>query len=195
VPKVLVDSAKAVEARDPARVGGIQNYLMHNGWKWVSQWFSMKDLKGDDWNQLELLIPPPVNNSLIQSFGVSFKTLDIKAGQISVYIDDIYYAAKPTAVAEAAVVAPMPADFRLYSNHPNPFNPTTMIRYDLPTGAPVKIVVYDVIGRTVQTLVNEFKCAGSHETAFNGVSVAGGLYLYSMEAGTFRDIKKMMLIK
>ncbi len=195
VPKALVDSAKAVETRDPVRVGGIQNYLMHNGWKWVSQWFSMKDLKGDDWNELELLIPAAVNNSLVQSFGVSFKTLDINAGNISVCIDDVYFVKKTTAVEDAAIASAIPADFRLYGNHPNPFNPTTMIRYDLPSSAPVKIVVYDVIGRTVQTLVNEFKAAGNHETIFNGLSAAGGLYLYSMEAGAFRDMKKMLLIK
>ncbi len=196
VPKILVDSAKAVQARDPARVGGIQNYLMHNGWKWVSRWFSMSDLKGDDWNELELVIPDGVLYSQVQAFGVSFKMLDINAGSISVYIDDIYFVKKSTLVEDAFVATlAIPGDFKLYNNHPNPFNPSTMIRYDLPRSAPVKIVVYDVIGRTVQTLVNEFKNAGSHETVFDGASVAGGVYLYNLEADAFRDTKKMILIK
>jgi len=197
VPQAMVDSANAVYQRDSTQVGGIQNYLMHTGWQWVSQWFSLKDLKGNDWNVLELEIPGNVNNSSVQSIGVSFTNIGVNAGATSVYIDDIYFNKKsPTAINEQDNdLADIPDDFKLFNNYPNPFNPETKIRYNLPKNTKVKLNIYNIVGRQVKTLIDDYKTAGSYEVIFDGSELASGVYLYTLEAGDYKDVKKMILLK
>jgi len=89
----------------------------------------------------------------------------------------------------------LPDQFLLYQNYPNPFNPTATIRYDLPKDAKVLIKVYDIIGREVRKLVDEFKKAGSYTVSFDGTNLASGIYFYRIEAGDFVQTKKMVLIK
>ena len=88
-----------------------------------------------------------------------------------------------------------PAEFKLYANYPNPFNPVTNIQFDLPKDVFIKLSIYDVLGREVATLVNEFKKGGRYIVAFNGSELSSGIYFYRIEAGSFSDIKKMILIK
>ena len=88
----------------------------------------------------------------------------------------------------------------LYQNHPNPFNPITIIRYDVPKGLFVKIAIYDMIGRKVSTLVNSYEQPGLKSIQWNGTDdfgrpVSAGLYLYEIKAGGFRNVKKMVIIK
>ena len=88
----------------------------------------------------------------------------------------------------------------LYSNYPNPFNPTTKIDYGLPEVSNVKLVIYDILGREVTTLVNGFQDAGYKSIQWNatnnqGQPVSAGLYLYTIQAGKFRQTKKMVLLK
>lgn len=89
----------------------------------------------------------------------------------------------------------LPMEFALYPNYPNPFNPVTVIGYDLPQQGPVSLTVYDVIGRRVATLVNEEQPAGRHKVLFDGRLLASGLYLFRMRAGNFVKTGKMMLVK
>jgi len=89
----------------------------------------------------------------------------------------------------------IPVKFSLSQNYPNPFNPVTKINYSLPSAVKVNINVYDIIGRLVKTLVNEFKEAGSYDIQFNGAGLASGVYFYRIEAGDFVDSKKMVLVK
>lgn len=89
----------------------------------------------------------------------------------------------------------IPGVYKLYQNYPNPFNPVTNIKFDIPKSSPVKIVIYDIIGREVKTLVNEFKNAGAYEMNFDASNIASGTYIYRIEAGDFVDVKKMVLIK
>ena len=88
----------------------------------------------------------------------------------------------------------LPRSFKLYQNYPNPFNPTTSIKYDMPKDGFVGIKVYDILGKEVFNL-NEFKKAGSYEVNFDGSNFASGMYFYSVEAGSFKDTKKMVLLK
>ena len=88
----------------------------------------------------------------------------------------------------------IPKVFKLYQNYPNPFNPETMIKYDLPKDGLVSIKVYDLLGKVVFSKT-EYKLAGTYDFSFNGSSYASGLYFYRIEAGTFVDSKKMVLIK
>jgi photosystem II stability/assembly factor-like uncharacterized protein len=94
----------------------------------------------------------------------------------------------------------VPDKFLLHQNYPNPFNPVTKIKFDIPsniyTGKPnVKIIIYDVFGKEVQTLVNEALSPGSYETDFNGSNLSSGTYFYKLETGQLTETKRMMLIK
>jgi hypothetical protein len=89
----------------------------------------------------------------------------------------------------------IPKVFALMQNYPNPFNPTTTIQYALPKASNVEIKVYDLIGREVTTLVNEFRQAGTYSVEFNANNFASGVYFYRIKAGDFTDTKKMLLVK
>ncbi|MDR3666001.1 MAG: FISUMP domain-containing protein [Ignavibacteriaceae bacterium] len=88
-----------------------------------------------------------------------------------------------------------PDKFELLSAYPNPWNPTTTIRYQVPINIQVKIKVFDALGREVSTLVNEVKQAGIYEVILNGKGLASGIYYYQMKAGNFIGTKKIILIK
>ncbi len=88
-----------------------------------------------------------------------------------------------------------PKQFVLAQNYPNPFNPTTTIRYAIPQSAFVILKVYDVLGREVETLVNEQKNLGNYEVSFDASRLASGIYFYKLDAGEFHQIKKMILMK
>lgn len=89
----------------------------------------------------------------------------------------------------------VPNKFELHQNEPNPFNPVTQINYDIAKNSHVKLVVYDMLGKEVKTLVNEYQVAGRYMESFNGVNLPSGVYLYKLEAGDFVSVKKMMLVK
>lgn len=96
-----------------------------------------------------------------------------------------------------------PSAYSLEQNYPNPFNPVTRIKFNvasspsitLQRGTMVKLVVYDVMGREVETLVNERLQAGTYETAFDGTGLNSGVYFYKLVAGEFTETKRMLLIK
>ena len=89
----------------------------------------------------------------------------------------------------------IPGSFKLYQNYPNPFNPETRIRYDLKSKTNVLLNVYDILGRKIMTLVNANQSAGTYEVTFDGRSFASSVYFYKLEAGDFKETKKMILIK
>ena len=92
----------------------------------------------------------------------------------------------------------VPDKYNLFQNYPNPFNPTTNIKYQIPKNGLVTLKVYDVLGREVETLVNEIQQAGVYETQFPGssnISLASGIYFYKLTAGDFTAVKRMILIK
>jgi hypothetical protein len=88
-----------------------------------------------------------------------------------------------------------PYIYRLYNNYPNPFNPSTTIRYDLKLDGPVTLKIYDVLGQEVTTLVNERQGAGPHIVVFDANRFATGAYFYTLHAGEFVKTEKMLLLK
>lgn len=86
-------------------------------------------------------------------------------------------------------------DFRLRQNYPNPFNPTTTINFDLEVGGDVRLFIYNVIGEKVATLVNEPMSSGSYTVNFDASAFASGVYYYTLEAGVFRNTRKMLLLR
>ncbi len=89
----------------------------------------------------------------------------------------------------------IPTTYALYQNYPNPFNPATTIEFDLPERSYVRLVVYDVLGREIERLVNEELDAGKYEVNFDASNLSSGVYFYVLDAGKFRDVKKMILVK
>jgi len=89
----------------------------------------------------------------------------------------------------------IPLRYALSQNQPNPFNPTTLIKFALPEKARVQIAVYNMLGEKVVELVNQELPAGYHQAEFNALRYASGVYFYVMEAGAFRDLKKMLIVK
>jgi N-acetylneuraminic acid mutarotase len=89
----------------------------------------------------------------------------------------------------------VPDNYSLGQNYPNPFNPSTKITFDLKSKGFVTLTVYNILGKEVSTLVNEYKNAGSYSVDFNASSFASGVYFYRIQTGDFTDTKKMMLIK
>ena len=94
----------------------------------------------------------------------------------------------------------LPTVYALHQNYPNPFNPVTNLSYDLPEDAMVNITIYDVMGKSIRTLVNSPQSAGYRSlhwnaTNDNGQPVSAGLYIYSIQAGQFNQTKKMILLK
>ena len=99
-----------------------------------------------------------------------------------------------------ASIQELPSSFYLHNNYPNPFNPVTTLRYDLPEDAVVNITIYDMLGRVVSNLVSSQQNAGYKSIQWNATNNAGqpvsaGLYLYTIQAGKFRQTKKMVLLK
>ena len=86
-------------------------------------------------------------------------------------------------------------DFSLSQNFPNPFNPSTVISYQLPISGKVSIKVYDILGREIVTLINEEKPAGNYKVEFDGTALPSGIYFYRLQAGEFVEAKKMILLK
>lgn len=89
----------------------------------------------------------------------------------------------------------IPKQYALLQNYPNPFNPITMIKYEVPKNSNVLMRVYDVSGRLVKEVVNEYRHAGVYYLEFNASSLSSGVYYYQMTSDTFSDTKKMILIK
>ena len=114
-----------------------------------------------------------------------------------IMLGDAFAVARYTGTATSVINEPygIPTEFELSQNYPNPFNPSTIIEYTLPMESHVNIKVYDIIGREIATLVNEEKTPGTYSVNFNASKFASGFYLYRMQAGSFVETKKLILMK
>jgi hypothetical protein len=89
----------------------------------------------------------------------------------------------------------VPSSYNLQQNYPNPFNPATKISFSLPKAGIVKLVVFDILGREVATIVNDYRPAGNYSVDFNAANISSGIYFYTLKSGGFTDTKKMVLMK
>lgn len=100
-----------------------------------------------------------------------------------------------TTSLEEAETNTIPQKFNLYQNYPNPFNPSTTIEYDIPNAGLVVLKVYNILGKEVRTLVNEYKDAGAYRVSFNTGELASGVYVYQITSGNSTLTKRMVLVK
>jgi len=111
------------------------------------------------------------------------------------YIDDIAVKSYSEKVTEVHQITDVPDDYQLQQNYPNPFNPETLIKFQLPKDGFVNLKVYDVLGREVQSLVNEMKKSGRHEVSFDASQYSSGIYFYRLHVNDFVSTRKMLLLK
>jgi len=115
-------------------------------------------------------------------------------GQITVSSDTAHFRTSDTLLAVQGE-SDIPKEYALYQNYPNPFNPTTTIRYDVPKESHVVLKVYNVLGQEVVTLKDAEQRAGRYEVLLDGKNLASGIYFYRLQAGSFVESKKLLLIR
>jgi len=122
--------------------------------------------------------------------------IEVSRGELA----DVSLAFNQIASLGAIAVETRPEEFALQNNYPNPFNPSTTIKYQLPDAVDVRLEIYNVVGQVVRTLIGEQQNAGRYEyqwdaTNNNGQSLSSGIYFYRLQAGEFQEVKKMLLMK
>ena len=150
--------------------GGIRR-TTDAGISWVNQ------VSGTQYNMNSICFVDSLNGYASGNYGLILKTTT--AGLVPV---------EPTGTA-------LPKNFALKQNYPNPFNPSTTIEYDLPKTNKVKLVIVDLLGKEIATLVNEKQNAGTYNVVWDASRFPSGVYFYKLEAGDFVQAKRMVLIK
>ncbi|MGB6067423.1 MAG: FlgD immunoglobulin-like domain containing protein, partial [Desulfomonilaceae bacterium] len=159
--------------------------------------FTLPSVTSFDWTQFYVDFQVP-NDKAYTGMEARIHIYSLFTG--TVYFDDmtIQKTSAPTAVSDLGKL--VPAQFQVFQNYPNPFNPTTTISYALPNPTSVRVVIYDVLGREVRTLVNGEQQSGVHNIIWNGLNnsgqqVASGTYIYRVKAGDNVQVKKMLFLK
>lgn len=177
----------------------------NNGVNWTS--YSPVNYSASNLDTFSFVIPGSANGTIVQYYFAA-QDIALPTSKISTLpsggsgINPPGTTAPPTAfqytvglVGIEPVSAEVPNVFKLYSNYPNPFNPVTKIKFDIAKNSNTQIVVYDVLGRIVETLVNEELKAGRYEVEFDGYSLSSGVYFYKIVTNDFVDTKRMLMIK
>jgi len=176
-----------------------------NKWIQVEQKLNNSALKVDQWNTLSLnldslVLSGAVNPAKPATIAVQvYYPGDTTSWTGEIYFDNLtFYGISRTGELVTGIQKNnnVVKQFKLYNNYPNPFNPSTIINYDLPGELNVTLKVYDILGREVATLVNNEKQAGgSYSVSFNASKFASGVYVYKITAGSYVKSFKMMLLK
>ncbi len=189
----------------------------------LGEWYHVAVTRDNNMNQLRLFVHRYSNNDnetrLIYKRAWNFEThimvnndysLTIGRGSLPTHPETRFYGvwggidefrisdtvrtyARSTDIKEPG--GNIPDKFRLKPNYPNPFNPSTNIRFSLPKSEQVTINVYNTIGQKIETLVNRPMTAGSHSVTFNAEGLPSGVYIYRLKAGEYRESRKMLLVK
>lgn len=152
--------------------------------------FYKKHYLGNANTVTKLNMSPPINNgtSRWKIRAVWEKLINNKTALVEAYMTDFFTVIKKLS-------GEIPLLFSLHQNFPNPFNPTTNIKFDIPKTGLVVLKVFDATGREIATLVNELLSAGTYETTLDGSELPSGIYFYRLATDKFSEIKKMIVIK
>ena len=173
------------------------NYSAPNGEKHF-HWVLRNLYPSVSGTELTITAGSKINKEVVCNLDASWNIANL---QVIVFIQnddtkEIVQAAKVTNLTSVTDQnSTTPEEYSLNQNYPNPFNPSTIIKYNLKKSSQVKLVVYDVLGRMVKIIVNDFQEAGSYEVNFDATNLASGIYFYKIKADDFSDNKKMLLIK
>lgn len=162
----------------------------NGGSNWTKIWEAVNDGQSWGWRYQNVSITQYVNNSNIK---LAWQYVG-NDGDI-VAIDNIKLTGFVTVTDIKEEDEKIPVDYSLSQNYPNPFNPSTKINYAIPASSKVNLVVYDVLGRTVKVLVNEFQNAGTYSIDFNAESLSSGVYFYRLTSGQFSETRKLLLLR
>jgi hypothetical protein len=124
-----------------------------------------------------------------------FFVYDSSYAQPSTYDYMIRALVEPTLGVADQPIELIPGAFELSQNYPNPFNPATTIQFHLPFAIPMTLKIYNLMGQEVATLIDQTLAAGTHQVEFDAKELSSGIYFYQIQAGAFRDMKKMVLLK
>ncbi|MBK6914488.1 MAG: T9SS type A sorting domain-containing protein [Ignavibacteriales bacterium] len=149
-------------------------------------------VSNQDWNQIAFI---PGFGTTTERKSYSFIDENLLSGIYQYRLKQIDFDGSFEYSNTVEVEINSPTEFTLEQNYPNPFNPSTVISYSLPQKEFVTIKVIDILGREVAILVNEVKPAGKFEVEFDASSLASGVYVYQIKAGSFTTSKKMLLTK
>ncbi len=135
------------------------------------------------------------NGTTSESHAYSFVDDNLSIGKYTYRLKQIDLDGSFTYSNEIEVDLGLPLSFSLEQNYPNPFNPSTSIKYQVSSISNVSLKVYDILGNEIATLVNEIQPAGIYEVNFNASSLPSGVYFYKLQASSFSETKKMLLMK
>ncbi len=143
-------------------------------------------------------VTDPENPIIVASYERPGPVDDIFVSDYYIYVSTefsikIFYFDRQTGIIEE--VDHIPRSFTLAPNHPNPFNTSTTIRYDLPLAGDVRLEIYDILGRKIETLVDGWQTAGAHSIVWEAESVSSGVYFYRIQAGDYVQSKSCLLLK
>jgi hypothetical protein len=131
--------------------------------------------------------------TIINSY--SYNDKNLTPGSYIYRLKQMDFDGKITFSKEINIVVSAPVVFALEQNYPNPFNPATLIKYSIPQDGPVTLIVFNLLGQKVMTLVNQNMKAGKYELKFDATHFASGIYFYRLDAGASSSVKKMILLK
>jgi photosystem II stability/assembly factor-like uncharacterized protein len=143
--------------------------------------------RGNSWNEINSGLPnSDITNLIMTKSGAVF---------LSIYHGGLYQSSDSTLTFIKEFISDIPVKIVLQNNYPNPFNPATIIKYQIPTNSFVSITVYDILGKEIAKLVNERLKAGNYSVIFDGTKYSSGIYFYRLQTNNFSETKKMLLIK
>ncbi len=171
--------------------GGINSILIEDSVKWIGSSKGLISFNGKEWkvfNKGNSALPDDwVYTLAIDKYGN--KWIGTISGGLAVYKENGIV----TSNQEPAFSKP--SEFHLFQNFPNPFNPATTIQFSVPEKDYVTIKVFDIMGREVTTLVNEYKASGEYKVEFNASDLPSGIYFYKLQSGDFISSRKLILLK
>lgn len=195
----------------PDRAGGTE-WRIQPAEVWTEPAATYADCNGDSTVNMQDLLVIAINWGSTHSYGSpQFVPGDYDLAEYKGAFETIFFALGESQeseftrsvrdlIAKYVEVETVPGQYMLSQNFPNPFNPTTYIQFNLPVDGHVSLTVHNILGQTVATLVDEFQTQGFKQVMWNGTSDAGealpsGMYFYRMKAGTFTQVKKMLMIR
>jgi hypothetical protein len=146
------------------------------------------------WTKLSANNIPGIQNGDIVKFNLPSNNADSVWGYEEVSYIGMKGLSKDNG-GEISEDIPIPTEYALNQNFPNPFNPSTVIEYQLPKDGYVTLKVYDILGREVRTLVDGYKTVGKYSVSFDASKLASGVYIYQLKSNNYSSIKKMILTK